>query len=956
MIARFVVRLSSVVLAAMLASCGGGDGGKEGTDVPVAPDAVEDGAPVDQLPGEQVAPPDNQVGPDSVEVVPDAVPQAQCDPACDYGKGQYCDEADWTCKDIECTSCLKSKDCPEGQYCLEHQFANSTWGTFCTSDCQQDGDCPAGFTCFGNPGFCRPSAACQFDACGTGALGEACDYKGSNSECGACNGADLTCFGTAPDPAAPCVTDQDCVAAGFPPALHPDCTKGICGTSYCAGKCDANFGCEPGFDAMNAGFGKCYCVPTTSGSGKAGDPCPIFNVHFEKDFCGPDLTCLGIEAKADAEDPEANKCETVADCDPSLWFLNPDCVDGYCGTSFCSPACDANDECPAGFFPIDVSGQCFCAPTEVGDAEAGDPCPIFGVNPEADACKAGLICLGIAADEGTLECNKAEDCAGNWYPGGKVCENGYCGSSFCSAKCTVTEQDGEEVMTCPDGFEPADVGTSCYCIPTYTGASKQGDPCPFGNINGSSDECVKDVLCAGAASDLLSVECTKASDCPASYAGAPQCFKGKCGTSTCVGECDEMGDCPAGYVPWLFAGGFCYCVGPGEAPGNRKAGETCGFFSVNPDAGACEAGLACFGIGASGTAPGEDCKVDADCSFDDYPGNPKCVEGYCVTSFCAPKCDANLDCEPGYQPIPVEEGACYCSPVQTGDAVEGDPCPFATVHADADFCLPELVCLGIPAEETVPCEKDADCAYTPYLGNPVCQDGWCGTSFCSAKCDADGLCPEGYEPLDVGAEGKEKCYCAPAVVGEAKVGEPCPLYNVNSAAAYCLEDLECIGSPAVAATDVCLKGTDCPADLYLGSPVCFMGHCGSSVCLAPCGKETLCADSGAWLFGESGCFCLPEVKAATSKAGQSCPLFNVNAKAPACQAGLACTGSGAFLGGTPCKDVSECKAEDYPGIADCVDGFCGSSYCAAPCDAEGKCAAGLEALTTETDHCFCVVP
>jgi hypothetical protein len=340
---------------------------------------------------------------------------------------------------------------------------------------------------------------------------------------------------------------------------------------------------------------------------------------------------------------------------------NPDCVGGGCGASFCAGPCN-NGACPDGYDPTTVSGACWCVPgTPVGGGVLGDPCPFTGgVNAAADNCGPGLDCLGIPPDPTGAPCTNDPDClddmAANWNPD---CVGGGCGASFCSGLCN----NG----ACPDGYDPATVSGTCYCVPgTPVGGGVQGDPCPFtGGVNGEADTC-----------------------------------------------------------------------GPN---------------------------LACLGIPAGATQPA--CPGgDADClsSYPEYY-NPDCVNGRCGVSFCSKPCGTGRTCDPGYNPQDIGTSGCYCIPTDpVGTSQAGDPCPFGSVNAAADYCADGLSCLGVYADaETPACTTDANCTegaepFAQPWHNPDCQGGHCGLSFCSPLCN-QGACPTGFAPIDVGGT----CYCEP---------------------------------------------------------------------------------------------------------------------------------------------------------------------------------------------------
>jgi len=388
------------------------------------------------------------------------------------------------------------------------------------------------------------------------------------------------------------------------------------------------------------------------GTQQAGEPCDFDTVNVGTGACVSGLYCLGVLA-----DPSGEACTTASDCigylDP-LW--NADCVGGFCGASFCSPACE-NGACDAGFLPQDVSGLCLCIPVwqDPDPGLPGSPCAWDQVNPEAGSCMASLTCLGMAPDPINAPCAVDADCA-EFVPANHNadCVGGGCGASFCSGRCDV---DG----SCATGFIPMDVSGTCYCIPgEQTGTGQPGDPCPFDQVHPDAAACAADLVCLSSGAPMDA--CANVSDCvslgyPEQY--NPECTGGFCGFSFCAGECSG-GLCDAGFVP-IEADGTCYCI-PDTSGATGQAGEPCPFDQVNADASACAVGLSCLGImPEAATNPCPAGVADCLAYFAAY-WNLDCVNGGCGASFCSPECNAGA-CDVGFDPYDIE-GACYCVPNQ----------------------------------------------------------------------------------------------------------------------------------------------------------------------------------------------------------------------------------------------------------------------------------------------------
>jgi hypothetical protein len=110
-----------------------------------------------------------------------------------------------------------------------------------------------------------------------------------------------------------------------------------------------------------------------------GDPYSVCSfpggVHAEAGACSAGFTCMGYNSNV-----IALECETDNDCHRygTFFTLSPQCVGGYCGMSWCAPACDAGGGCAAhaGWEPVATAGGCKCRPPfnrgPMGDCNIGN--------------------------------------------------------------------------------------------------------------------------------------------------------------------------------------------------------------------------------------------------------------------------------------------------------------------------------------------------------------------------------------------------------------------------------------------------------------------------------------------------------------------------------------------------------------------------------------------------------
>ena len=74
--------------------------------------------------------------------------------------------------------------------------------------------------------------------------------------------------------------------------------------------------------------------------------------------------CSSGEQCGGVNPANGGECEADEDCLVYGGYetINPQCVNGHCGASFCSPQCDENWSCSGGWLPLYTGSSCICRP------------------------------------------------------------------------------------------------------------------------------------------------------------------------------------------------------------------------------------------------------------------------------------------------------------------------------------------------------------------------------------------------------------------------------------------------------------------------------------------------------------------------------------------------------------------------------------------------------------------
>lgn len=165
---------------------------------------------------------------------------------------------------IDGLTCLGNEDtgsCPNGSVseCIglpeswHPDCANGICGfSFCSEECDLQGNCPLGFV----PAEVSGACYCLPADPGDSQAGDPCPISDTNLPHDNC-AFGLTCVG---GHSGTCPGGSPAECTEFPASWNPDCVNGVCGYSFCAYRCDSQGNCPAGFWPQNLGS-TCYCMP-----------------------------------------------------------------------------------------------------------------------------------------------------------------------------------------------------------------------------------------------------------------------------------------------------------------------------------------------------------------------------------------------------------------------------------------------------------------------------------------------------------------------------------------------------------------------------------------------------------------------------------------------------------------------------------------------------------------------
>ena len=673
----------------------------------------------------------SEVAADAVDVLKTDLPRLQCDPgegcfldkckengSCQsgwcvehMGDGvctQVCQEEcpqGWSCKQVGgdgpdvvwvcisnyanlCKPCADGGDCKSVGAAEDMCVSYGTEGSFCGGACEENEDCPWGFSCQEGEG---ESKQCMADAgvcpCAdksvTLSLSSPCLVE---NEWGTCQG-ERTCTAdglTDCDASMPAEetcngADDDCDEEADEPALVEGDYVNLCddGNDCTDDKCTGEEGCVNGV--------------LDSGPCEDGDPCTVADHCVDGTCVGDPVECEDDNLCTDDVCTETGGCEypvNDAACDDEDPCTVADkCNDGECKGTPVGCECQSDQECIDAFDDEDLcNGTLTCDKDSWPYKCAIDPetivvCP----GPEGE----NTICLQSHCDPGTGSCSFIP------HHEGFLCDN----ADACTfnTKCLEGVCAGGEQVNCNDGNNCSDDS----CDPD-TGCVHENNQenCNDGDVCTMLDTCVNGECVGGPA---LACDdgniCNGQETCDAT-AGCQDGVPLECGDDNlCDGieTCDAAEGCKDGQAPNCDDGNQCTedsCNPQGGCVNSVLSGPECDDANACTELDICQTG-ACVGSGQ------KECADDNPCT--DNVCDPAVG---CMTTFNQALCDDGSLCTTGDH---CNLGEC----ISAGDL----PCEDGNECTD-DSCAAEAGCQFVPNQGQ--CDDGNACTE-----GDVCAGGWC---------------------------------------------------------------------------------------------------------------------------------------------------------------------------------------------------------------------------------------
>ncbi len=865
-----------------------------------------------------------------------------------------------------CRPCSSGADCKSvggmDDVCVDY----GSDGDFCGGACEENDDCPWGFSC--KDGKTVEGAGAKQCVADTGtcpctaksvalAATTSCEVE---NEYGKCSGTRL------------CAAEGLTICSALQPAqetcdgIDDDCDGDVDEPALEQGKlielCDDDNDCTE--DSCTGDEG-CKNAVLESGSCDDDNPCSV------ADHCVQG-TCVGTPVDCDDQDPctdnictETGGCEFPPNNDPcddeNPCTLADQCADGKCQGTSMPCECQVDGDCGVLEDGDLCNGTLVCDTGTLPYKCVVDPATAV-VCPEPDGENA--FCLQGACDPGTGECTFVPNHEGF------LCDNG--NACTVNDKCTAGACAGGVAVNCSDGSPCTDDScapeSGCSHEPS-TAPCTDGDACTVGDhcaeglcLAGEKDDCDDGNPCtsdtcdavAGCVYSLVDGACDDGDACTT----GDHCAQGKCipldvtecgdgnpctddsctPESGCVyalnaAPCDDGNTCTTGDK---CSKGLCKGVGTICNDNNPCTDDSCGpdggcLFVPNSmpceDGNACTTGDQCVGGACSGTGM-IDCDDGEGCTKDWCLPVGGCqhmaLDVACTDSNACTQGDqcAAGKCVPG-QPVQCDDGnpctldlcdvIAGCAHAAVGGACDdGNPCTLS------DACMDGKCVAGamFDCDDGNPCTQDqcdpsGKCQHNPVLG--LCNDGNACTSgdTCQAgKCVGTGV--------------------------DCDDGNPCTDDLCNNPAIGCYHTLNtapCNDGNQCTTGDVCAKGicaglaVGCDDGNVCTTDTCVpAAGCKHSSNLLPCDDNNKCTTSDACSGGKcmggpalscnDGNVCTTDgcdpVKGCTYSANALfCDDGNKCTENDKCSVGK-CTGTA-----VKCNDGNECTADACAGALGC---------------------------------------